>query len=94
MDIGLSGHGRVPMSETDQFWQYAKEALLSASYAKTDDDKRDLLELARTWTQAALDGRQSSRRSRPLRLNMVNFDQIRLDRGGNADVSCGQGREP
>jgi hypothetical protein len=24
------------MSKTDQFWQYAKEAILSASYAKTD----------------------------------------------------------
>jgi hypothetical protein len=53
------------MSETDQFWQYAKEALLSASYAKTDDDKQGLLELARTWTQAALQGRQSSRLSGP-----------------------------
>ena len=42
------------MSETDQFWQYAKEALLSACYAKTDEDKQDLLDLARTWTQAAL----------------------------------------
>ena len=31
------------MSETDQFWQYAKEALLSASYAKTDHDKQGLL---------------------------------------------------
>jgi len=36
------------MSETDQFWQYAKEAILSACYAKTDDDRQGLLELART----------------------------------------------
>ena len=42
------------MSITDQFWQYAKEAMLSASYAKTDEDRQGLLELARTWTQAAL----------------------------------------
>jgi hypothetical protein len=27
------------MSITDQFWQYAKEAILSASYAKTDEDR-------------------------------------------------------
>jgi hypothetical protein len=47
------------MSETDQYWQYAKEALLSACYAKTDEDKQDLLDLARTWTQAALQQRQS-----------------------------------
>ena len=42
------------MSRTDQFWQYAKEAILSASYAKTDDERQGLLDLARTWTQAAL----------------------------------------
>jgi hypothetical protein len=42
------------MSKTDQFWQYAKEAILSASEAKNDNDRRGLLELAQTWTQAAL----------------------------------------
>jgi hypothetical protein len=47
------------MSITDQFWQYAKEAMLSACYAKTDDDKQALLDLAGTWTQAALLERQS-----------------------------------
>jgi hypothetical protein len=57
---GSSGHGRVLMSITDEFWQYAKEAILSASYAKTDEDRQDLLELARTWTQAALLERVSS----------------------------------
>jgi hypothetical protein len=46
------------MSTTDQFWQYAKEAILSAASAKTDEDRRGLLELARTWTQAALQERQ------------------------------------
>jgi hypothetical protein len=58
------------MSETDQFWQYAKEALLSAGYAKTDEAKQDLLDLARTWTQAALQQRQSFDRSQlPGRIN-------------------------
>ena len=47
------------MSKTDQFWQYAKEAVVSASYAKTDEDRRGLLDLARTWTQAALVERAS-----------------------------------
>jgi hypothetical protein len=50
------------MSRTDQFWQYAKEAILSAHEAKTGEDKEGLLELelelARTWTQAALQERQ------------------------------------
>ena len=53
------------MPTTDQFWQYAKEAILSASYAKTDEDRRDMLDLARTWTQAALLERQSVNRDRP-----------------------------
>ena len=54
------------MSKTDQFWQYAKEALLSATSAKTDEDRQGLLELARTWTQAALVERAlSSHHDRP-----------------------------
>jgi len=36
------------MSKTDPFWQYAKEAILSAYEAKTDEDKEGLLEHART----------------------------------------------
>ena len=48
------------MPITDQYWQYAKEAILSAYDAKTDDDRQGLLELARTWTQAALQERASS----------------------------------
>jgi hypothetical protein len=45
------------MSITDQFWQYAKEAIVSAAAAKTDEDRQSLLDLARTWTQAAIQGR-------------------------------------
>lgn len=48
------GHGKGAMSKTDHFWQYAKEAMLSACYAQTDEDKQGLFDLARTWTQAAL----------------------------------------
>ena len=43
------------MSEADQFQQYAQEALLWASQSKTEKEKRALLELARTWSQAALE---------------------------------------
>jgi hypothetical protein len=39
---------------TDQFWQYAKEAMLSAIDAKSEEDKQSFFELSRTWTQAAL----------------------------------------
>jgi hypothetical protein len=46
------------MPSTDDFWQYSKEALLSALSAKSDDERKSLLELARTWTQAALQERR------------------------------------
>jgi hypothetical protein len=48
------------MSEEDQFWQYAREATLAALGAKTDQNTQGLHELARTWTQAALQERQTS----------------------------------
>jgi len=47
------------MPITNQFWQYAREALLLAYEAKTDDDKQALLDLAETWTLAALEQRRS-----------------------------------
>jgi hypothetical protein len=48
------------MSETDQFWRYAKEAMLLANTAETDEEKQNLFDLAMTWTQAALLDRASS----------------------------------
>jgi hypothetical protein len=42
------------MSESDQFRQYAEEALLWAAQSKTEEEKQLLLELAHTWTQAAV----------------------------------------
>src|SRR3984957_8930997 len=57
----MSGHPRCAMSKTDQFWQYAREAMLSVGNAKTDEDRRGLLDLARTWTQAALQERERRR---------------------------------
>jgi len=54
-----SGHGECAMLKTDEFWQYAKEAILSATRAETDDERQGLLDLARTWTQAALVERHS-----------------------------------
>jgi hypothetical protein len=59
------------MPITDQYWQYAKEAILSACDAKTDDDRQGLLELARTWTQAALVERQSINRASPTEARAV-----------------------
>jgi hypothetical protein len=55
--IGSGARGSA-MSITDQFWQYAKEAMLSADAAKTEENRQSMLELAGTWTQAALRARQ------------------------------------
>jgi len=52
-------HGSCSMSMADQFWQYAKEALLWACDAKTDEERQALLDLTKTWTQAALAARCS-----------------------------------
>jgi hypothetical protein len=46
------------MSNTDEFWVYAKEAILSALHAETDNERQGLLDLAWTWTEAALVERQ------------------------------------
>jgi hypothetical protein len=42
------------MSQADQFRQYAEEALRGAHQSKTEKNKQALIELARTWTQGAL----------------------------------------
>jgi hypothetical protein len=42
------------MKEADEFRQYAKETMLGSVQAKDATEKRDLLDLANTWTQAAL----------------------------------------
>lgn len=53
--MGRVGHtGRCVMSKANEFWQYAKEALLWALHAESDEERQLLLSLARTWTQAAL----------------------------------------
>ena len=44
----------VAMSESDQFLKYAEEALLWVSQSKTEREKQLLLELACTWTRAAV----------------------------------------
>lgn len=42
------------MSESEEFRQYAEEALRSAAQCKTETEKNALIDLARTWTLAAL----------------------------------------
>jgi hypothetical protein len=46
-------------SSTDELWQYAKEALLLALSAESDDDRQSLMDLAQTWTRAAIVERRS-----------------------------------
>jgi hypothetical protein len=44
----------MSMSTADQFRQYAEEAMRWAYQSKTEKNKQALIELARTWTQAAV----------------------------------------
>ena len=88
------------MSKTDHFWQYAKEAMLSACYAQTDEDKQGLFDLARTWTQAALLERASpSHRESPHKASAATgpgnrgYSQQIEGHAGNPGLrSCGESR--
>jgi hypothetical protein len=42
------------MSESDQFRQYAEEAMVWVAPAKTEEEKQILFELMCTWTAAAV----------------------------------------
>jgi hypothetical protein len=87
----VTGQSVSGQSVTDEFWQYAKEAVVSAATAKTDDDRQSLLELARTWTQAALQERRATRRIRPFAgLNVIRFEQNRLSGNGNTQSAGGE----
>jgi hypothetical protein len=41
------------MSKAEEFRQYAEEAVRWARKSKTEQEKRALMDLARTWTEAA-----------------------------------------
>jgi anaerobic glycerol-3-phosphate dehydrogenase len=42
------------MSKSDQFRRYAEEAMRSADRSKIQEEKESFIELARTWTEAAV----------------------------------------
>jgi hypothetical protein len=50
----VSGTEEGAMSETDQYREYAREAMLAATAAKTAVEKSSLFDLAGTWTRAAM----------------------------------------
>ena len=55
------------MSESDQFLRHAEETLLWVAQATTDAEKRLLLALAHTWTQAAVASAAAGSRTPPER---------------------------
>jgi hypothetical protein len=72
------------MSITDQFWQYAKEAMLLAYETKTDEDKQAFLDLARTWALAAIAERHAEFHHNKaiavqLETNVPYLDSVRTD---------------
>jgi hypothetical protein len=51
------------MSESDQFRQYAEEAMRWVAQSKTEEEKQLLIELLCTWTAAAVASRSPSRQN-------------------------------
>jgi hypothetical protein len=53
--LTAEGRSRVErsMTKSDQFREYAEEALQWSRQSKTEEEKKALLDLAVTWTQAA-----------------------------------------
>ena len=47
------------MSKSNQFRQYAEEAKRWVLQSKTENEKQILIELARTWTQAAAESERT-----------------------------------
>jgi hypothetical protein len=43
----------MSQTQSDQFWQYAEEAMLSARQSKSEIEEMGLMDLARTWAHAA-----------------------------------------
>jgi hypothetical protein len=64
MERGDMTNGCV-LSKADDFRQYANEGLHSASEAKSEKQKQALIDLARTWNQAALKADASASKSKP-----------------------------
>jgi hypothetical protein len=63
---------RCAMPITDQFWQYAKEAMMLACEAKSDEDKQAFLDLARTWALAAMTERHAEvRHNKPVAVQLA-----------------------
>ena len=50
---GRASRESAEMSKADQFREYAEEAMQWARRSKTENEKQALVELVRTWTQAA-----------------------------------------
>jgi hypothetical protein len=42
------------MATTDEYHQYARECLQSASKAQSEQERKQFVSMARAWTQAAL----------------------------------------
>jgi isopentenyl phosphate kinase len=63
--VGVLLAGRTVTSKADQFMEYAEEAMRWATQAETAETKQAMLDLARIWTQAALESGIAVAKSRP-----------------------------
>jgi hypothetical protein len=42
------------MATADEYHEYARECLIAAAKAETEDRRQQFIDIARTWTEAAL----------------------------------------
>ena len=52
-------------SEAKKYWSYSRECVLQAERAATEDRRNRLLELSRTWTEAAIREEAHAERDAP-----------------------------
>ena len=77
------------MSQSDQFRQYAEEALLSASQSKSEPEIKALTDLANVWALAAFQSERAEAAHRPLgqaaiwRLDLFSFAQTACELAKN-----------
>jgi hypothetical protein len=76
------------MSRSDEFRQYAEEAMRWAREAKTEKDKAILIDIARTWITAATYREDTEKKGRLSRLSWRPLIYI------EDDASAGQRNRP
>ena len=77
------------MSKADQFREYAEEAMCGSLQSKTEKERQALIELACTWTQAAVQSEHifGVNDSPPEQRELCKAAQLAPSSGGSMDTT-------